>query len=73
MEPLVGCAGSAATEIYQVLMVAIKNEDWIYFMQIPIMSVMSPNMRTIPIEVNAIIWPEGYLPGFTENFASNEV
>ncbi|WP_322083365.1 hypothetical protein [Burkholderia sp. BCC1972] len=42
-------------------------------MQIPIMSVMSPNMRTIPIEVNAIIWPEGYLPGFTENFASNEV
>jgi hypothetical protein len=23
--------------------------------------------------MNAIIWPEGYLPGFTENFASNEV
>lgn len=23
--------------------------------------------------MNAIIWPEGYLPGFTDNFASNEV
>lgn len=23
--------------------------------------------------MNAIIWPEGYVPGFTENFASNEV
>lgn len=23
--------------------------------------------------MNAIIWPEGYLPGFTENFASNEI
>lgn len=23
--------------------------------------------------MNAIIWPEGYLPGFTENFVSNEV
>jgi hypothetical protein len=23
--------------------------------------------------MNEIIWPEGYLPGFTENFASNEV
>ncbi|WP_415859470.1 SRPBCC domain-containing protein [Burkholderia sp. BCC1977] len=25
------------------------------------------------MEMNAIIWPEGYVPGFTENFASNEV
>lgn len=24
-------------------------------------------------KMNAIIWPEGYVPGFTENFASNEV
>lgn len=23
--------------------------------------------------MNAIIWPQGYLPGFTENFVSNEV
>jgi len=23
--------------------------------------------------MNAIIWPDAYLPGFTENFASNEV
>lgn len=23
--------------------------------------------------MNAIKWPEGYVPGFTENFASNEV
>lgn len=23
--------------------------------------------------MNAIIWPEGYLPGFTDNFASNEM
>jgi len=23
--------------------------------------------------MNEIIWPEGYLPGFTDNFASNEV
>lgn len=23
--------------------------------------------------MNAIIWPDGYVPGFTENFASNEV
>lgn len=23
--------------------------------------------------MNEIIWPEGYLPGFTENFASNEI
>ncbi|WKX28060.1 SRPBCC domain-containing protein [Tatumella ptyseos] len=23
--------------------------------------------------MNAILWPEGYVPGFTENFASNEV
>jgi len=23
--------------------------------------------------MSAIIWPEGYLPGFTDNFASNEV
>ncbi|KEA51428.1 polyketide cyclase [Mangrovibacter sp. MFB070] len=23
--------------------------------------------------MNAIIWPEGFVPGFTENFASNEV
>lgn len=23
--------------------------------------------------MNSIIWPEGYLPGFTDNFASNEV
>ena len=23
--------------------------------------------------MNEIIWPEGYLPGFTENFASNEM
>lgn len=23
--------------------------------------------------MNAIIWPEGYIPGFTENFVSNEV
>lgn len=23
--------------------------------------------------MNAIIWPEGYAPGYTENFASNEV
>ena len=22
---------------------------------------------------NAILWPEGYTPGFTENFASNEI
>lgn len=25
------------------------------------------------MKMNAIIWPENYLPGFTENFASNEV
>lgn len=23
--------------------------------------------------MHEIIWPEGYLPGFTDNFASNEV
>lgn len=23
--------------------------------------------------MNAIIWPEGYVPGFTDNFASNEI
>ena len=25
------------------------------------------------MQMNAIVWPEGYIPGFTENFASNEV
>lgn len=25
------------------------------------------------MKMNAILWPEGYVPGFTENFASNEV
>jgi hypothetical protein len=25
------------------------------------------------MKMNAIIWPAGYVPGFTENFASNEV
>lgn len=25
------------------------------------------------MKMNAIIWPEGFVPGFTENFASNEV
>jgi hypothetical protein len=25
------------------------------------------------MKMNSIHWPEGYLPGFTENFASNEV
>lgn len=28
---------------------------------------------TMTMTMNAIIWPEGYVPGFTENFASNEV
>jgi hypothetical protein len=23
--------------------------------------------------MNAIFWPEGYVPGFTDNFASNEI
>ncbi|WOB50601.1 SRPBCC domain-containing protein [Xanthomonas hydrangeae] len=30
-------------------------------------------MQTNVAHANAIIWPEGYVPGFTENFASNEV
>lgn len=25
------------------------------------------------MNMNAINWPQGYVPGFTENFASNEV
>jgi hypothetical protein len=25
------------------------------------------------MKMNAIIWPEGYVPGFTDNYASNEV
>lgn len=25
------------------------------------------------MKMNAIIWPEGFMPGFTDNFASNEV
>lgn len=25
------------------------------------------------MKMNAIIWPDGYVPGFTDNFASNEV
>lgn len=25
------------------------------------------------MKMNAIVWPDGYVPGFTENFASNEV
>ncbi|UUE97163.1 hypothetical protein NDY24_14735 [Xanthomonas hortorum pv. pelargonii] len=29
--------------------------------------------KTNVAHANAIIWPEGYVPGFTENFASNEV
>lgn len=27
----------------------------------------------VHMKMNAIHWPEGYVPGFTENFASNEV
>lgn len=30
-------------------------------------------MQTNLAHATAIVWPEGYVPGFTENFASNEV
>lgn len=29
--------------------------------------------RTMHMTMNAIQWPEGYIPGFTDNFCSNEV
>lgn len=32
-----------------------------------------PRDERNPMQMNAILWPEGYLPGTTENFASNEV
>ncbi len=25
------------------------------------------------MKMNSIVWPEGYVPGYTENFVSNEI
>jgi len=35
---------------------------------------MAPiHQSSVEFSMNEIIWPQGYLPGFTENFVSNEV
>jgi hypothetical protein len=48
----------------------IKYRDWSYVTLAPIMgSVQRIRVRTM----HEIIWPEGYLPGLTDNFVSNEM
>jgi hypothetical protein len=52
------------------MMAVIPKHDWIddWIGRKPR---LSPHPRIIPM--NSIHWPEGYLPGFTDNFVSNEV
>jgi hypothetical protein len=53
------------------MMLWIRDRDWRYFKLTPIMALF--HSSHIESSMNEIIWPEGYLPGLTENFASNEV
>lgn len=50
-------------------MLFIKYGDWRYLMLAPI---IASDHCTETLKMNEIFWPEGYLPGFTENFVSNE-
>lgn len=52
-------------------MLWIKYRDWRYLKLTPIMAVF--HTSTIEPFMNEIIWPEGSMPGFTENFVSNEM
>lgn len=51
-------------------MLWIKYGDWRYFTLAPTMALVHYLRVLIMRE---IVWPEGYLPGFTENFVSNEI
>jgi hypothetical protein len=53
------------------MMVWIKSSDWRYFKLTPIIALFHTSLAES--FMNEIIWPEGFLPGFTENFASNEL
>lgn len=55
-------------------MLSIKNEDWINVSRrakMPLPTFSSKTESTYMM--NSIIWPTGYLPGLTDNFASNEM
>lgn len=51
-------------------MLWIKDGDWRYFTLAP---TMTPVHYPRVLIMHEIVWPEGYLPGFSENFVSNEI